>query len=166
MRCQDSERLILESAERELNQEERLSLKEHLSQCKNCPGFREFFEDLRSSLQKGPTPGLPADLEERVRFACHAELLTRWGGQTKLATPKPSASIPWLVWAALTALTVMTTIFLIPAVQELWQNQELSLKTGLALILLFQNAVALLIVPVLVRSRRDSGSFLVYENAR
>jgi anti-sigma factor RsiW len=158
--------LILESTERELSQEEKLALEKHLSQCKSCAGFREFLEDLRRSLQKRPTPGLPADLEERVRFACHKELLARRGGQTKPATSKPSASIPWLVWAALAALTVMTAVFLIPAVQELWQNQELSLKTVFALILLLQNAVALLIVPVLFRERRDSGRFLVHENAR
>jgi anti-sigma factor RsiW len=166
MRCQDLERLILESTERELNQEERLSLEKHLSQCKSCAAFREFFEDLRHSLQKSPAPGLPSDLEEKVRFACHTELLARTGGQTKPAASRPSASIPWLVWAALAALTVMTALFLIPAVQELWQNQQLSLKATFALILLLQNIVALLIVPVLIRGQRDSWRFLTHENAR
>lgn len=166
MQCQDLERLILESTERELNQEERLSLEKHLSQCKSCAAFQEFFDDLRRSLQKGPAPELPPDLEERVRFACHKELLARRGGQTKPAPPEPCASIPWLVWTALAALTVMTTVFLIPAAQELWQNQELSLNTVLALILLLQNAVALLIVPVLFRERPYSRRFLVHENAR
>jgi anti-sigma factor RsiW len=158
--------LILESTERELSQEEKTALERHLSTCKSCAGFQEFFEDLRHSLQKTPAPELPADLEERVRFACHRELLARTGSQTKQAPAGPSASIPWLVWTALAALTVMTALFLIPAVQELWQNQELSLKAVLALIPLLQNAVALLIVPIIVRSRRDSGRFLVHENAR
>jgi anti-sigma factor RsiW len=158
--------LILESTERELSHEEKIALEQHLSTCKSCVAFQDFFEDLKRSFQKMSAPELPADLEERVRFACHRELLARTGSQKKQAPAGPSASIPWLVWTALAALTVMTAVFLIPAVQGLWQNQELSLKAVLALILLLQNAVALLIVPVLVRGQRDSGRFLVHENAR
>jgi hypothetical protein len=142
MRCQDIERLILESEERELSGEERLALDEHLARCASCTGFNDFCHSLRITSPNGPEQDLPAEVDQRVRRLCHQEL------------NKKSAGVPWMIWAALALLMFLTIDFLIPRVEEFWQNQKVTLEMGLVIILLLQNALMLFFAPVIIRRPR------------
>jgi anti-sigma factor RsiW len=156
MRCQDIERLILDADERELSQEERRSIEQHLDQCAACGSFRDLWEDLQASFQKAPAPGLPSGLEERVRLACHEELSSRLQRRTRRARSTTSAAVPWPIWAALAVLTVLTAVFLVPGIEEFLQNQKATLEAVLVLGLILQNALMLFFAPVIIRRRRVS----------
>lgn len=154
MRCQDVERLILE--EPELGPEERDEMESHLSRCARCSDLRNFKKALHERVAEVAAPELPAGLDERVRKSAHAELIARLGGRRAAgARPDVKAEVPGLIWAALAAITVLTLSFLIPGVQDLVENQKLTLGTGLVLILILQNALTLFFAPVVLRRERN-----------
>ncbi len=156
MRCQDFERLILESGDRELSREERRSIECHLIQCASCNSFREFWLGLRVPIQNFPAADLPPDLDYRVRLSCHDAIRTSGGKRRRAqpAAPRQIAPVPWPIWAALSALTVLTLAFVIPGILEFWQNQKLTPGIILVLVLILQNALMLLFVPVIVRRQQ------------
>ncbi len=164
MRCQDFERLILESGDRELSREERRSIESHLAQCASCNGFREFWLGVRVPIQNFPAADLSPDLDDRVRLICHDAIRTSGGKRRRAqaAAPRQIPPVPWPIWAALSALTVLTLAFVIPGILEFWQNQQLTPGIALILAMILQNALMLLFVPVIVRrqqwNRLDLGS--------
>lgn len=156
MRCQDFERLILESSQRELLPEERLALEEHLERCPDCASFRGFWGDLRSRLREATGPTLSAQLSDNVRLRCRAELELKLRSHRKPALSKGPAEVPWPIWAALFVLTGLTLCFLIPGLEEFRQSQELTLGAVLALVVILQNALMLFASPLLMRRGRLS----------
>jgi len=154
MRCQDIERLILEAEERELSREERLAIDEHLPRCSECASFKDFRKELRLSLQNVPVQRLPSELENRVRLICHSELNSKALGQLRLSRSRKSTRVPWMIWASLVVLTFLTIDFLIPRIEEFWQNQKFTLETVLVLILMLQNALMLFFAPIIIRRPR------------
>ncbi len=152
MRCQDVERLIVE--ESELGPAERDEMESHLSRCARCSDLRNFKKALHERVAEVAAPELPAGLDARVRKSAHAELIARLGGRVAGARPDVKVEVPGLIWAALTVITVLTLSFLIPGVQDLVENQKLTLGTGLVLILILQNALTLFFAPVVLRRER------------
>ena len=142
MRCQDAERLILESGG--LGPEERSKLDAHLARCTRCLDFREFWRTLQGRVSNTAPAGAPSGLAERVRRAAHAELHSGAAGP----------AVPGFVWAALAALTILTVGILIPGVQEFVENQKLTVGTGLVLALILQNTLTLFFAPVVLRRGR------------
>lgn len=152
MRCQDFERLTLESGERELLRKERTALDEHLESCSKCARFKEFWESLqKAGLGKSPCPEFSAGLAERTRLRCRSEMdvLSRRPGIPESGS-RPQAA-PWPVLAALLVLTGLTVIFFIPAVGTFFKTQKVTIETVLVFFLVLQNAVMLLFAPVLLR---------------
>ncbi|MDH4272668.1 MAG: zf-HC2 domain-containing protein [Candidatus Aminicenantes bacterium] len=146
MRCQDVERLMLESSEGEWTLEEQRVLEAHLESCPDCAAFRDFREGLRVAQEKAPVPELDADLAEKVRLRCHAELDTK-------AARRP-AGVPWSIWAAFGILIVITVGFFIPQIQEFFTTKEFTPAIGLLLVIILQNAVMLFFAPVVMRRQR------------
>jgi anti-sigma factor RsiW len=153
MRCQDVERLILET--RELDGRERAAVEAHQAQCSKCASFGAFWQGLHAGFGKAPAAKLPADLAERVRLAAHAKILVRPGGRAARARKETRPAVPGFIWAAFAAITVLTLGFLIPGVQDFVENQKLTLGTALVLILLLQNTLTLLLAPVVLRRPRQ-----------
>lgn len=156
MRCQDFERLMLESRDRELLGEERLAQEEHLGSCPRCTSFRSFWGDLKSCLREATEPALPAEVSENVRLRCHAELESRSRSRTGRDQERCPAAVPWPILAALVLLTGLTIIFLIPAIEEFRQAQKVTVETVLVFMVVLQNALMLFFAPVLMRRSRFS----------
>ena len=152
MRCQDVERLILESSG--LGPEERSKLDAHLARCARCSDFREFWRALQGRVSDPAPAGAPSGLAERVRRAAHAELRSGPAGEASRAPADAGPAVPGFVWAALAAITFLTLGFLIPGVQDFVENQKLTLGTGLVLVLILQNTLTLFFAPVVLRRRR------------
>jgi anti-sigma factor RsiW len=156
MRCQDFERLMLESDDRELLQEERLTLEEHLEACPGCSAFRSFRRSLREQLREAAGPALPDELSDRVRFRCFGELDSLSRTRAGRDSGRRPASVPWPIWAALLVLTGLTILFLIPGLEEFRESQKLTLESLLVLMVILQNALMLLCTPLLMRRGRLS----------
>jgi hypothetical protein len=151
MRCQDFERLILESEDRELLREESLGLEEHLERCPSCATFRSFREDIRKHFREAAGPALSDELSESVRLRCRAELDSLSRIAARQDSRKRLAAVPWPIWAAFFVLTGLTLIFLIPGLEQLRESQKLTLGTALGLLVIIQNALMLLFTPLLMR---------------
>jgi len=158
MRCQDFERLMLESDERELLRDERLALETHLETCPGCSAFRSFRRDLRRQLREAPGPALSGALSDSVRLRCRAELDSLTRTRARRDFGKRSAAVPWPIWAAFLVLTGLTLLFLIPGLEEFKQSQKLTLGTVLGLLVIFQNFLMLFFAPLLMRRGRLSQS--------
>jgi anti-sigma factor RsiW len=156
MRCQDFERLMLESDDRELLREERLALEEHLEACSGCSAFQSFRGSLREQLRKAAGPALPDELSDRVRVRCLGELDSLSRTRAGRDSGRRPAAVPWPIWAALLVLTGLTIFFLIPGLEELRQSQKLTPGTAIAFLVILQNAVMLLCTPLLMRRGRLS----------
>jgi len=156
MRCQDFERLMLESRDRDLLREERLALEEHLESCPGCTSFRSFWGDLKSCLREATGPALPAEVSENVRLRCHAEIESLSRPLAARDSGRGPASIPGPILAALLVLTGLTAIFLIPAIEEFRQAQKVTVETVLVFMVVLQNALMLFFAPVLMRRSRFS----------
>jgi hypothetical protein len=156
MRCQDFERLMLESGERELLREERRALEEHLETCPDCAAFRSFRGGLRSRLREAAGPALSVELSNNVRLRCRAELNSLSRSRAGQDFGRRPAAVPWAVLAALLVLTGLTLVFLIPGLEEFRQSQKLTLGTVLVLLVILQNALMLFFAPLLMRRGRLS----------
>jgi hypothetical protein len=146
MRCQDVERLMVDSSEREMTREEKRLLSNHLESCPDCTAFRAFRAGLRSSWTDVPAPDLEGDLVEKVRRRCHDEL--------RIMSPLHSAVVPLSIWVAFGVLTVITLGFFIPQVLDLFATKEFTPALGFTLVILLQNAVMLFFAPVIMRHGR------------
>jgi Putative zinc-finger len=156
MRCQDFERLILESDERELLLEERLALEAHLETCSGCSAFQTFRASLRRQLREASGPALSDELSDSIRVRCLAELDSLSRARAGRNSGRPPAGVPWPIWGALLVLTGLTVLFLIPGLEEFRQSQKLTLGTIIALLVILQNAVMLMCTPLLMRRGRLS----------
>ena len=156
MRCQDFERLMLESGERELLREECLALEEHLETCTDCAAFRSFCGGLRSRLKEATGLTISAELSDSVRLLCRAELDFLSRSRPGQDFGRRAAAVPWPVLAALLVLTGLTLVLLIPGLEDFRQSQKLTLGTALVLLVILQNALMLFFAPLLMRRDRIS----------
>lgn len=156
MRCQDFERLILESDQRELLREERLALEAHLETCSGCTAFQRFKRSLREKFREASGPALSDKLSDSVRVRCLAELDSPSRTRAGLDSGRRPAAVPWPIWAALIVLTGLTVLHLIPGLEEFRQSQKLTPGTIVSLLIILQNAVMLMCTPLLMRRGRLS----------
>ena len=156
MRCQDAQRLMLDIPEGTLSADTLSALEEHVRRCPKCAGLRADLEEIRTGLENHPLPEPPADLIERTRAVCLAELRANEDaretnpGKTRVAAP------PKFIWAALAVLTVLTLIFVVPRIEDIKFDEMLTFETVLTFSLLIQNAVMLFFAPILIRKFRSN----------
>ncbi|MQY60434.1 hypothetical protein GH153_01150 [bacterium] len=154
MRCKDIERLIIDSSDKDLSQEELGAIEKHVARCALCARFRDDLEKIRMGVKTIPQPVLPPDLAQKTRLRCQAEIGRRPAPATKIARLIPSDPIPKYVWAALLPLILLTVFVLAPTLKEIRLDQTLTFASAAALTIIIQNAVMLLFAPILIRRRR------------
>ena len=160
MKCKDIERLLIDSSQEELSKEELSELKDHVSHCARCQRFKDDLEKIRVHLREMSTPVPSAELIRRTRLLCHAQLESSRLSQARIKRQVTPSSIPWVIWAALLFLLLLTTIWMFPLVKDIASHQALSLKGLTVLVLIIQNALALCFTPLLLRRCRWKGEGL------
>ncbi len=154
MRCKDIERLIIDSSDRDLSQEELSTIEKHVARCALCVRFQDDFEKIRMGVKTIPQPILPPDLAQKTRRRCQAEISQQPVAATKIAKLIPSDPIPKYVWAVLLPLILLTVFVLAPTLKVVRLYQTLTFASAAALTIIIQNAVMLLFAPILIRRRR------------
>ena len=153
MRCKDIERLIIDSSDEDLSQEELRTIEKHVARCALCARFQDDLEKIRMGVKTIPQPVLPPDLAQKTRLRCQAEMSQQPPAATKIAKLIPSEPIPKYVWAALLPLILLTVFVIVPVFKEIRLDQTLTFTSVVALTIIIQNAVMLLFAPILIRRR-------------
>ncbi|NIO49185.1 MAG: hypothetical protein GTN73_07095 [Candidatus Aminicenantes bacterium] len=154
MRCKDIERLIIDSSEEDLSQEELTAIETHVVRCALCARFRDDLEKIRTGIKVMPQPVISPDLAQKIRLRIHTEMGREPAATTKTDQLTPSEPIPKYVWVALLPLIILTVILIVPIFKEIRLDQTLTFKSVVALTIIIQNAVMLLFAPILIRRYR------------
>jgi hypothetical protein len=141
MRCKDIERLIIDSSDEALSLEKLSAIEAHIAHCALCARFQDDLEKIRIGVKAMPQPALSPDLAQKTRVRCHAEISQKPMAASKIARLIPSYPIPKYVWAVL--------LF-----TEIRWDQSLTFTSVVALSIIIQNALMLLLAPILIRRRR------------
>jgi len=151
MRCKDIERLIIDASEGILSQEEWRAIAQHVAQCTECACFQDDLKNIRVSVKEMSTLTLPDEQERRTRVLCHEELSSRLASEKQRVTQTHPSPVPWVIWAALISLIVLTAFLLVSLFKDIGLNQPLSFESVFVLCLILQNAVMLFFAPVIIR---------------
>jgi predicted anti-sigma-YlaC factor YlaD len=144
--CGDIERLILDGEGRELAPGERALVEEHLGTCARCRGFAADRDLIRREAGTAGWPALPDELDRRTR-----RLL-----RESAAGPRLAVVPAWLL-AVLAIVTIVTGIGLAAALADVTPETTLAdlSPAGLAaVVIIVQNALTLLLAPVVLRTFR------------
>jgi len=144
--CRDVERLLLAGEDRPLAAPERSVVEDHLGACRRC---RAFAEDRRALREETAALRWPAPPEALVRS-------TRRRALDGVQDPRPE-TLPGWVLVAMGLVAVATGVWLAVALAGITPDMTLAdlPAAGLAAVLLIvQNALMLLLAPVVLRRVR------------
>jgi len=150
MRCKDAERLMLDFNEEVLDGETIEKIKHHVAGCPKCATLEEDMKKIRISLQQMPFQTASEEFLEQTRAQCHAILAKPLIAKSKGLRP----SIPWWIWAAFSALLVLTGVLMLPLAGGVDLAQPLDFPKIGVIILVLQNLVMLFFTPVLLQKIR------------
>jgi len=139
MKCKGYRALMIDQRPELLSKPQSRLLADHIKNCRDCREFQQEFKQLQWGLKAIPEPVLPDDCERLSREVCHREI------------QKAPGRVPRSVYLALMALIAITLVLIFPVVGELSFEASLSSRETLTFILVLQNAVMLLLSPLLIR---------------
>lgn len=130
----------------------------HINKCDEC---RKLIQDLNfvrinlGHLTPGPVPD---PLDQRVARQCHDEI-NSMTPDTVTGHAKPGwLMIPPLVWVGIALLIVLTFASITPIVGDLLSSEPLSERGLFTLIVIGQNALMLLLSPVIIQKFTQKGT--------
>jgi anti-sigma factor RsiW len=150
MTCKAIERLILESEERPLREEERRAVDGHLGSCPNCRAFQAGRADLQRALKSLPAEELPASLDLETRRACLGELDLERGGTAAARR----ANVPWPVVIASVLFALLAAFWLTATLGDLKPGDALPWTSWVAVAFIAQGVFVLFLSPVIFRAVR------------
>ena len=155
MKCQDIERLIIDSSEEDFTEEERERIEEHLAQCPRCHSFQDDLKKIRTFLKEMTPPSPPAELARCTQLLCYTRMRRSQQAEEKARSRiQQTPPIPVYIWGALVSLTILTLILTLPLIEGLTSDQPLQPPMFGVLVLMIQNAVMLCFSPILLRKYR------------
>lgn len=146
MRCRDVERLIIEGEDRELSREERSFVAGHLRGCVRCRGFEADRAVIRDEIAAVRWPALPDTLVRRTR-----RMVLESGPGAR------PAAVPGWVLIAMAVVTVVTGLWLAVSLADVTPDMtlaDLPIAGLAAVFIIVQNALMLLLAPVVLRTFR------------
>ena len=158
MPCRDIKKSILQSEGKDWTLDEHLAVQSHIKQCQKCAGLLSDLQGFRNKLKQFDQLKPPAPLVEQTRNRCYRVIDNLQAEEMATPLKKTVASLPGFVQAAVTALIILTGFVVVPNLKDIDLSQPLSFKMILTLSLLIQNAVMLIISPILIRRYGSHGS--------
>lgn len=156
MNCKDIERLILERGDRRLEAAARKKVDEHLVGCEKCRRYESGLAEIRAGLKDLEWDSLPEPLALRTK---RMALDILGGNQARKQRDFNGVSVPSPILAALTALTLLTGIWITAALSGLELGQtfkDLPFRAQAALLLICQNSLVLVCTPLILRGMRST----------
>jgi len=168
IKCAEIEQWMIDSSEKDLNQEELALMEQHVSHCANCAKFQRDLGKIRTGLKRLPVPAPSEALLHRTGKMCRDALDREQASGMGQIHQSHSASIPGYIWAALISLIVLTTILTLPVLMDFTLDQDQSFESVTVLTLIILNAVMLCFSPILIRrfGMRRHGFNPVYQDLK
>jgi hypothetical protein len=144
--CRDVERLMLEGEDRDLSVGERDLVEGHLRACGPCRGFASDRMLIRKELAAVDWPAPPDALVRRTQ-----RMLLDGGTHDRPAAP------PTWVLVAMALVAIVTGLWLAVSLADVTPDMtlaDLSVAGLAAVFIIIQNALALLLAPVVLRAVR------------
>jgi hypothetical protein len=151
MRCKHVRVLLVDRQADSVSGSQSRLLNDHLEACGDCREFQRELKLLRQGIRIIPDPVLADDCERNTRELCYREIISVPSGIGIKGKDRNTVRIPRLVYLALMVLVTLTLVLIFPVAGELPFKTELSLPDALVLTLVLQNAVMLLLSPLLIR---------------
>ena len=156
MNCKEiQERLLKAAPTGDLNQRDPDWLA-HINKCQECKKLIHDLNFMRINLQ-GLKPKPVADaLDHKVLCQCHNELDS--AAVHTIVQPEQSGwlKIPPLIWIGIAILIVLTFASITPIIGDLLSSEPLSERAIFTLIVIGQNALMLLLSPVIIQKFSQS----------
>jgi len=149
MKCKTCEKLLLDELYGEISNKEILEKDLHLRQCQKCQAFNQDMQIMQSAVSTELVI-LPNNLDQITKRKCLQTIEFHPHTKPQRSSPKNWQTVPVSIWAALGLITMFTLILVIPSFSDPGQQKSLSSGVIASLILLAQNAVMLIISPVLI----------------
>ncbi len=125
-------------------------IKHHMADCPRCATFEDDLKKIRASLQQKLFQTASDEFLEQTRARCHAILAKPLTAKSKgLHT-----FIPWWIWAAFSALLILTGVLMLPLGGGIDLTQPLTFPEAGVILLVLQNLLMLFFTPVLLQKRR------------
>jgi len=147
--CRDVESLILEAEDRDLPEDLKRLVEDHLRGCARCRGFAADRTAIREGIAAVRWPDPPEALVRRTRR-------TIAGGREGRA-----AAVPAWVIVALAVTAIVTGLWLAVSLADVTPDMtlaDLPVAGMAAFVVIIQNAITLLLAPVVLRAVRSRRS--------
>lgn len=151
IKCAEIEQWMIDSSEKDLNQEELALIEQHVSHCANCTEFQRDLGKMRTGLKRLPVPAPSEALLHRTGKMCRDALDRDQAFGMGQIRQSHSESIPGYIWAALIALIFLTTVLTLPVLMDFTLDQNQSFESVTVLTLIILNAAMLCFSPILIR---------------
>jgi anti-sigma factor RsiW len=151
MNCKQCRSLILGQWDRELNDHESRMLADHLHRCPECLAFKNELQAMAGMMKSIPPPELSTELNRETLNRCHEMLRKTVPVKKNSKSTFTWFGVPRGVLTALCFLVAITLALILPGFLELTSQETPSAEGMLTLTLVLQNAVMLLISPILFR---------------
>ncbi|MCK4836633.1 MAG: zf-HC2 domain-containing protein [Candidatus Aminicenantes bacterium] len=152
MKCKEFKCLIIEERNGELDEKESRMLAVHLSQCEGCVTFKNEMHAIARILKTNRPPELSPLLDHKTREMCHEALPKMQPKKKSGKLASNWAGMPRGILVALILLVIFTLVLIFPVAGEFSLEDYLSAGEILTLMLILQNAVMLLLAPLLFRN--------------
>ena len=156
MNCREiQERLLGGVPESDANQRDPDWLA-HINKCNKCKKLIQDLNFVRINLGQLESRSVPEALDHRVACQCHDELESI-APQAVAERAKPGwLAIPPLIWVGVAILIVLTFASITPIIGDLLSSEPLSERAIFTLVVIGQNALMLLLSPVIIQKFTQS----------
>jgi len=153
MKCKYFEKLFINAQVNELDAQAKNSMEKHVTSCRNCEKLVKDLSLIQSGLQQIQVPSPPDQLLQKTRLACHAVVEAK-GVVNEKSWLQSLSFTPKLVWIGLVLLLALTQLIASPLFPDTIENQTLSFRGAMILMLMIQNITMLFFAPLLLERLR------------
>ena len=150
MKCRECQESLIIRETGEMNARTRSEIQEHLTQCKTCTDLEKHLRIIREGIPRMKTTELSPELDQQTRILCQSYLAAEKADPRRLMSRSAHVT-PRTIWAVLIGLTVLSSIWIVPALKDFQIGDPLTFKTSAALAFLLQNSLMLFFTPLLLR---------------
>jgi len=150
MKCKKIQSIVIKGGFQNLSAEDDLIFAKHVENCQECLKFQQDFRLMQQSVTILKKPFLSPVIDCETKKRCINELLSEEYFLKNHPVTIKNVKIPKIILAALLILTLLTMVLIASGSVEYFILDSISPGTFFTLILIIQNALMLILSPLLI----------------